>query len=67
MTSVLHLEFCVKSGCGTSETVEAKQEAAGRDEWRRVNSSAQTQTHQLREVKPKVGNFSCEGEGVQRN
>lgn len=66
MTSVLHLEFCVKSGCCTSETVEAEQEAVGEgDGGRRVDSRAQT--HQLRGPKLKVNNFSCKGEGVQRD
>lgn len=65
MTSVLHLEFCVKSGCYTSETVEAEQEALGRgDGRRRVDSKVQT--HQLRGAKPKVDNFLCEGEGMRR-
>lgn len=69
MTSVLHLEFCVKSGFCTSETAEAEQDAVGGDGWSRVDSRAQTQTHHLRSAKPKivVDNFSGEGEGVKRD
>lgn len=47
--------------------MEAEQKVADGEKRRRVNSRAQTQTHQLREAKHKAGNFSCEGEGVQRD
>lgn len=64
MTSVLHLEFCVKSGCYTSETVKAEQEALGREDGRRRVDS-RVQTHQLRGAKPKGDNFLWRGESAK--